>query len=333
MPARPLRLLVGVVAAGLLAGCSGGAGTARDEPAAGSSTGSSTGSPTGSSGSGSGSGSVLGGLDVCRLPSAAMVRTASEQDALPTTRSFAPIAGYDGLVDQCGFGPSFASSAFVVAVGFDPAGPKVLAGLPGAGRPVEGVGDGARATEDPTQATVTFVRGRTLVQLRAARPAGGASALARLTEVAAELAGRVPPTPPAGDAQTLGRCADVDQRLVAGLLGAPAVVSRSLAYRDRSATCAWATGTRRPATVTLSLYTNPQAGPFLAALGDTGPNEKVTGVPGNAFTLPGRAYVVAEDGQAAALRGQLPSAPDPRKPLPVTPELTALLEDAASLLQ
>ena len=328
MPPPPLRLLAGVVAAGLLAGCSGTGQGPRGEPVADDSP-----SSEGLSGNAAGSTPLLGGLDVCRLPTAAMARTASDQDVTPTTRSFARIAGYVGLVDSCGFGPSFASSAFVVAVGLDPVTRRTLAGLPAAGPAVDGIGDAARAAENAAQATVTFVKGRTLVQLRAARPADGSSTLAGLTEVAGDLADRVPPTPPAADAQTVGRCTDVDESLVSGVLGAPTAVARSLAYQDGSATCAWATGTTRPRTVTLSLYTNRQAGPFLADLKVTGPSAAVSGVPGDAFTVPGKAYVVAGDGQAAVLSGQLPSRGDPGRPLPATPELTALLANAAALLR
>jgi hypothetical protein len=325
MRPRPARLLAGVLAAALLSGCSGG-GEAVEEP---SGPASGPASPTG----GVGTPHLLGGLDVCGLPTPAMVRAATGQDVTASTRSLARIPGYDGVVDQCGFGPSFASSSLVVAVGLAPAGARVLTALPAAGRPVPGIGDAARATQDADGAALTFVRGRTIAQLRAPRAVDGSSPLPALTRVARELAPRVPATPPVGDDQTAGRCADVDPARVAGLLGRPPVVSRSLTYRDGSATCAWATGTRRPATVTLSLYTNRQAGPFLAGLEHSGPSARVTGVPGTAFTVPGAAYVVADDGQAVALGGRLPSVPDPRKPLPVTPELTALLEDAASLLR
>ena len=59
---------------------------------------------------------------------------------------------------------------------------------------------------------------------------------------------------------------------------------------------------------------------------------EVPGVPGG-FTIPGTAYAVAEDGQAVSVGGTFPPKAAPREPLPVTPQLTALLGSAVALLR
>lgn len=271
------------------------------------------------------------GLDVCRLPSAAMVRRAAGQDGSPVSRTLTSLRGYDGLLDECGFGSAFRSLTFAVAVGLAPAGPRVLARLPG--RPVQGVGDGARAAVVDGRTTLTFLKGRTLVRVGTVVTTDGPSRLPRLTEVARGLVDRVPGEPPEADDQARGRCSEVRPRLVDRVLGGASQVSRGLDYQDGSATCAWASGTTAATTVLLSLYTNRQAGPFLADLKNAGPSTTVRGVDGDAFTTPEAAYVVAEDGQAVVLAGTFGAGRTGRTPLPVTPALTALLADAGALLK
>lgn len=274
---------------------------------------------------------LVRGLDVCSLAAGGQVRRAVGQTGEPTSRMLARIKGYDALVDQCGFGVSFDSYTFVVSVGLAPATGKDLVGLPG--EPVGGIADAARVADRSRFTTLTFLKGSTLVQLLAVRSSGAPSRVGALSAVARAVAAAVPADPPQTDAQTEGRCADVDPKAVEGALGAPLALSRSLAYKDSSTACSWASGVEGGRTVTLALYTNQQAGPFFAAQKGSEPTTKVPGVTGDAFTVPGRAYVVADDGQALAVSGSFaPKAPSDR-PMPVTPALTALLASAAALMQ
>jgi hypothetical protein len=229
----------------------------------------------------------------------------------------------------CGFGPSFVSSSFSVAVGLAPA---TRADVVRLGGRVADVGAVGRSRQSADEATVRFLKGTTLVQLRADRTAGEPSPLPRLLRAARQVADQVPAEPPPDSRQTSGRCAAVSEDAVAGVLGATPELSRSLAYADQSAECSWATGERRPRTLAVTLYTNAQAGPFFAAQKRSGHSAEVPGVPGDAFTTDTAAYVIAGDGQAAVVSGRFGPRPAAGRPLPVTPQLTALLEDVARQL-
>lgn len=319
------RLICGLAASVvLLAGCSGGGRTS-----AGPDT--TPASPTATSAPSVSSRPLVQGLDVCSLASPGQVRQAVGQVGEPTSRSLTRIDGYDGLVDQCGFGVSFDSFTFLVSVGLAPATRKDLAGL--GGRPLDGVGDAARAADKGRFTTVSFLKGSTLVQVQAVRTSDGASRAGQVAAVARKVAVSVPGDPPESDVQTEGKCADVDPRAVEHVLGAPAGVSRTLLYKDQSAVCSWATGVQDARTVSVSVYTNQQAGPFLAEQKNYEPATKVPGVSGDAFTVPGTAYVVAEDGQAVSVTGRFPPETADAKPLPVTPQLSALLASGAALLR
>ena len=272
---------------------------------------------------------LLGGLDVCRLPSTAQVRSVTGIEATATTRRLTLVPGYAGPVDVCGFGPSFESSTFSVAVGL--AGATRADVVRQGGRAVD-VGAAGRARQSAEEATVRFLKGTTLVQLRADRVAGEPSPLPRLLRAARQVADQVPAAPPPDSRQTAGRCAGLAGDAVAGVLGATPQLSRSLAYADRSAECSWATGVRRPRTLAVTLYTSAQAGPFFAQQRTIGPSTDVPGVLGDAFTTGTAAYVVAEDGQAAVVSGRFGAPPAAGRPLAVTPELTALLRDVAAQL-
>lgn len=323
---RRHHLLCGLaVAALLLTGCSGGSGSPGSAAATTPATASRTPDTTVSSKP------LIEGFDVCSLASPGQVQQAVGQVGEPTFRSLTGIEGYDGLVDQCGFGVSFDSFTVLVSVGLAPATRKDLAGLPG--RPVGGIGDAARAADQASATTVSFLKGSTLVQVRAVKGAAGASPAGQVAALARAVAGSVPGDPPESDVQTEGKCADVDPRAVERVLGAPVGVARTLLYKDQSAVCSWATGVEHARTVSVSVYTNRQAGPFLADQKAYEPTRKVPGVTGDAFTVPGTAYVVAEDGQAVSVSGTFPPSVADRKPLPVTPQLTALLASGVSLLQ
>jgi hypothetical protein len=272
---------------------------------------------------------LLGGLDVCRLPSSAQVRSVTGIDASATTRRLAVLPGYAGPVDVCGFGPSFVSSSFGVALGLAPGTRADVVRL--GGRVVD-VGAVGRSRQGADEATVRFLKGTTLVELRADRTAGEASPLPRLVRAARQVADQVPADPPPDSRQTSGRCSGIAEDAVAGVLRATPQLSRSLAYADRSAECSWATGVRRPRTLTVTLYTSAQAGPFFAALKQGGPAAPVPGVPGNAFTTATAAYVIGDDGQAAVVSGRFGPRPATGRPLPVTPRLTMLLQDVARQL-
>ncbi len=312
----------------VLAGCS----SSPSSPSSPSPTSSSSSSPSSSSADpepATPASPLLGGLDVCRLPSTAQVRSVTGIDASATTRRLTLLPGYAGPVDICGFGPSFESSTFGVAVGLAAA---TRADVVRTGGRVVDVGAVGRARQSADEATVRFLKGTTLVQLRADRVAGEAAPLPRLLRAARQVADQVPPDPPADSRQTVGRCAGLAGDTVAGVLGATPQLSRSLAYADRSAECSWATGVRRPRTLAVTLYTNAQAGPFLAQQRTIGPSTDVPGVPGDAFTTGTAAYVVAGDGQAAVVSGRFGARRAAGRPLPVTPELTALLRDVAAQL-
>ncbi|MGA8994755.1 MAG: hypothetical protein WB441_10670, partial [Nocardioidaceae bacterium] len=103
------------------------------------------------------------------------------------------------------------------------------------------------------------------------------------------------------------------------------------AYPSGAATCAWATSARGGRTLNLALYTFGRAGPFLAAQKDSSPFTPVPGVPGDAFTVPGAAYLVAADGRAAVVRGTALAGPSGR-PARVTPALRDLLREVARLI-
>lgn len=322
---RPLHTTAAITACLLLAGCTGGSGT-------GSGAASRPPSPTGGEGGSSVSAAPLvSGLDVCSLASPAEVRRAGGQEGDPSLRTLTSLPGYRGVADECGFGVSFDSASLRVAVGLAPASRADVRRA--GGRPVTGPWAAARARVDADTEQVTFLRGTTLVRLRVPRVAGAPSRLAPLTKAAATLAARVPSEPPESDAQTTGRCTEVDRDRVDAVLGAPAAVSRSLAYPNGSVTCSWATGTTRARTVTVSLYTVAQTGPFLATLRTSGPSADVPGVKGDAFTTPTTGYLISDDGQAIGVTGRFARPHRPGRPVPVTPALTALMNDAAGLLR
>ena len=313
---RPALLAAALL---LVAGCTGGGDPAAD------------GEPTASSSAAAGElDPILGGLDVCGLLPPALAERASGVPVDPTSRRLTSLPGYAGVVDECRFGVSFGSSAVTLAVGLAPATRADLRRV--GGRPQPGVGSPARTRVTSTDESVTFLRGATLVELRTPVSADAPPRIGRLVQVARTLSRDVPADPPESDEQTNGRCKDLSTDRVDAVLGSPAGLSRSLSYADGSAACSWATGTTGARTVTVAMYTNRQAGPFLASQQDTGPSNPVEGVPGEAFTTPESAYVVADDGQAVAINGSFAKARDGR-PLPVTPELTALMGDAASALQ
>ena len=228
------------------------------------------------------------------------------------------------------FGVSFRSDTLLVSVGLAPASRAELARQPG--RPVDGIGDAARSDDSGRYTTVSFLKGSTLVQVRANRNADGKARAGQVAAVAAEIAQKVPSDPPETDEQTDGLCDRVDESAVRAVLGEDPGVSRSFTYPTGSATCSWATGAVNARLVTVSVFTNAYAGPFLAELERSEPSAKVPGITGG-FTIPGVAYAVAEDGQAVSVEGTFPPKVAPRKPLPVTPQLKALLGSAVSLLQ
>jgi hypothetical protein len=317
-----LALVAGLV---LLAGCEGGS-TPSGSASAASSPGSS--GPSGAVGT---SDPLLSGLDVCSLVSAGQVRRAVGQVGEPTSRLLTTIDGYDGLVDQCGFGVSFDSYTFVLSVGLEPATRKDLERLPG--RPAPGIGDAALAVDGADGSTVAFLEGHTLAQVHTVQQGDGPSRFADVKAVVAEVARSVPSDPPETDDQTRGACAKVDREAVDKVLGAPAAVSRSLNYVNLSSVCSWATGTHDPRTVAVTVYSSQQAGPFLANQKFSEPSHDIPGISDDAFSIPGVAYAISPDGQAVSVSGAFPPVAEARRPLPVTPQLTDLLASAVTLMQ
>ena len=245
---RRSRAVPGLVAALasclVLAGCSGGS----SDPGAADPTsdGSHRSDPVGPGDP------LLSGLDICSLVSETQVRRAVGQVGEPTGRVLTTIDGYDGLVDQCGFGVSFDSYTLVLSVGLEPATRKDLQRLPG--KPVQGIGDAAVAVDEPTGSTVSFLKGRTLAQVRTVYQGAGTSRPADVRAVVGAVARSVPSDPPETDDQTRGACARVDQEAVDKVLGAPAAVSRSLSYVNLSSVCSWATGLAAGLPVAVSFW-------------------------------------------------------------------------------
>jgi len=327
---RAVPALVACLA--LLAGCTGGSndqGGASGQPG-GHTSGTSSPAPGSADPGGTGD-ELLSGLDICSLVSEAQVHRAVGQVGEPTSRVLTTIHGYDGLVDQCGFGVSFDSYTFVLSVGLEPATRADLQRLPG--RPVQGIGDAARSVDRATGSTLSFLKGRTLVQVRTVHQGAGASRPGDVRAVAGAVARSVPSDPPETDDQTRGACAKVDRQAVDKVLGAPAAVSRTLSYVNLSSVCSWATGTRNPRTVVVTVYSSQQAGPFLADQKNSEPTRDIPGISRDAFSIPGVAYAIAPDGQAVSVSGTFPPKVGARTPLPVTPQLTDLLASAVTLMQ
>ena len=327
---RAVPALVACLA--LLAGCTGGSndkGGASGQPG-GHTSGTSSQAPGSADPGGTGD-ELLSGLNICSLVSEAQVHRAVGQVGEPTSRVLTTIHGYDGLVDQCGFGVSFDSYTFVLSVGLEPATRADLQRLPG--RPVQGIGDAARSVDRATGSTLSFLKGRTLVQVRTVHQGAGASRPGDVRAVVGAVARSVPSDPPETDDQTRGACAKVDRQAVDKVLGAPAAVSRTLSYVNLSSVCSWATGTRNPRTVVVTVYSSQQAGPFLADQKNSEPTRDIPGISRDAFSIPGVAYAIAPDGQAVSVSGTFPPKVGARTPLPVTPQLTDLLASAVTLMQ
>ena len=185
----------------------------------------------------------------------------------------------------------------------------------------------------PGGSTVSFLNGRTLAQVRTVHQGAGRSRPADVRAVVGAVARSVPSDPPETDDQTRGACAKVDRQAVDEVLGVPAAVSRSLNYVNLSSVCSWATGTRNPRTVAVTVYSSQQAGPFLADQKHTEPSRDIPGISDDAFSIPGVAYAIAPDGQAVSVSGEFPPKAASRAPLPVTPQLTDLLASAVTLMQ
>ena len=175
----------------------------------------------------------------------------------------------------------------LVSVGLAPASRQDLARQPGT--PVDGIGDAARTDDTADYTEVTFLKGTTLVQLRANKLKDGTDRKAQVAAVAGEIARRVPADPPETDEQTDGICGRVDPAAVRDVLGEDPGVSRSFTYATGSATCSWATGAVDAKEVSVAVYTNSYAGPFLADCAAYEPTADVPG-DGDAFTIPGVAY-------------------------------------------
>ena len=118
------------------------------------------------------------------------------------------------------------------------------------------------------------------------------------------------------------------------MLGAPAAVSRSLIYVNLSSVCSWATGAATRARRGQRLQ-QPAGGsvPRRPRSIRSRPRD-VPGISGDAFTIPGAAYAIAPTtARRSRSRATFPPTVGPRTPLPVTPQLTALLASAVTLMQ
>jgi hypothetical protein len=172
-----------------------------------------------------------------------------------------------------------------------------------------------------------------LAQVRIVHQGAGLSRPTDVRAVVGAVVRSVPSDPPETDDQTRGACAKVDRQAVDEVLGAPAALSRTLNYVNLSSVCSWATGTRHPRTVAVTVYSSQQAGPFLADQKQSEPSRHIPGISDDAFSIPGVAYAIAPDGQAVSVSGEFPPKAGPRTPLPVTPQLKDLLASAVTLMQ
>ena len=216
-----------------------------------------------------------------------------------------------------------------------PSGARAVTKLPlkrAAGVDVSGIGEAALATDAGRFSAVYFVKGRTFVRVQAFRPSQGPSKIRDVAALARVVAGRVPATPPASDGETSGVCARLDPAAVRAVLGSEPGLSRSFPYRDNSSMCSFASGVGPDAKfISVSSYTNPSAGPFFAEQESYLPSKQIVGVSkGKAFTIPGTAYFIGDDGQAIGISGSIGG--DPRVAAEPTQALTTLLADAAGLL-
>ena len=80
---------------------------------------------------------------------------------------------------------------------------------------MRGIGDAARSDGSGRSTTVSFLKGSTLVQVRANQSADGTDRAGQVAAVAAEIAQKVPSDPPETDDQTDGVCDRVDPSAVA----------------------------------------------------------------------------------------------------------------------
>ncbi|NUR09038.1 MAG: hypothetical protein HOQ22_16610 [Nocardioidaceae bacterium] len=328
-PARRSSLVLLLVLLVLAAGCDSGSPEADPGRSA------STGTREPSAGQTVEEDPLVTGLDVCSLVRPTQVRRAAGQIGEPTYRALSRLPGYAGITDQCGFGVSFDSYTLTVDVGMLPASPQVVKRLPlkpVKGVSVAGLGDAALATESDSYSAVYFVKGRTFVRLQAFKREDP-SRMRDLVGVARQVAEKVPTDPPDSDEETSGGCARLDPAAVRGVLGAEPGLSRSFPYKDNSSVCSFASGVGSDAKfVAVATYTNPSAGPFLADQEQFLPSKPVSGIPGgHAFTVPGTAYFIGDDGQAIGVTGSLGG--DPKVPARPTPALVGLVTSAAGLLQ
>jgi hypothetical protein len=322
-----LLLLVPVL---LLAGCDSSGRTTTSDPSPAGSTATPQQDPTVDENP------LIQGLDVCSLVSPTQVRGVTDQIGEPSSRTLSRVPGYTGITDQCGFGVSFDSYTLTVDVGMAPTTARAVTRLPlkpVKGVAVKGIGNAALVTDTSSFSAVYFVKGRTFVRMQAFRGQSGESRASRLAALARKVAAKVPADPPASDDETSGVCAHLDTSAIHDLLGADPGVSRSFPYRDNSSMCSFASGVGPDARfVSVSTYTNSTAGPFFAEQEDYLPSKQVLGVSkGHAFTVPGSAYYIGDDGQAIGITGSLGG--DPRKAAAPSQALTSLLDSAANLLQ
>jgi hypothetical protein len=322
-----LLLLVPVL---LLAGCDSAGSTTTSDPSAAGSSATPEQDPTVDVAP------LVEAFDVCSLVKPTQVRATTGQIGEPSSRVLSRVPGYTGITDQCGFGVSFDSYTLTVDVGMAPSTTKAVTRLPlkpVKGVDVKGIGDAALATDNGSFSAVYFVKGHTFVRLQAFRGQSGESRAARVAALARRVVDLVPAEPPASDEETSGVCAKLDTGAIHDLLGADPGLSRSFPYRDNSSMCSFASGVGPKATfISVSSYTNTTAGPFYAEQEDYLPSKQVLGVSkGHAFTVPGSAYFIGDDGQAIGITGSLGG--DPSKAATPTQALTDLLDSAAGLLQ
>ena len=331
MPHRHLRwCLLLLVPALLLAGCDSSSGRTTSDPSVAASSAVPRQDPTVDENP------LVAGFDVCGLVTPSEVGGATGQVGEPSSRTLSRVPGYGGITDQCGFGVSFDSYTLTVDVGLAPSSAKDVTRLPlpaAKGVDVKGIGQAALATDGDTFSSVYLVKGRTFVRMEAFKGQSGQSRVKQVAALARKVADKVPATPPASDGETSGVCAKLDAGAIHDLLGSDPGVSRSFPYKDNSSMCSFASGVGPDAKfVSVSSYSNTTAGPFYAEQEDYLPSKQVLGVSkGHAFTVPGSAYFIGDDGQAIGITGSLGG--DPRVAAAPTQALTSLLDSAAKLLQ
>lgn len=266
-------------------------------------------------------------LKACDLLTPDQVSTAMGKKGLrPTSVRFETDKRL-GLLDTCSFGPVVDSFNVTVHLGTVPA---TKADIKTLGKPLPGIGDAAvRRAGQGTQ--VSLIKGTTYADVGILNFEDDPSLPAVATKLARQLAAKLPSAPPAAvGVERDSACDGLDTDALTAYLGGDVVGSRSVNFPDGSATCAWV----GPATATASLVLNKTSTASENSLSQKDYLEfaPMPDVDKQALAFPGSYVAPLTGGGAVTLYGPGGQPPGkPRKPAPVTPQVTALMKSALTL--